>query len=312
MVLNSAKSTFLHLNKAFWYNLDMSLDELGSAGTTEEQAIDLADISAPEIADISQIIPAFNEAANEEIETKPTLQAKVTTPAAKQKQPQKSSNSGFLMMAWFTAQQNDNTFEQSNLDQPNDSVTHTFETARLGGSVYGGTTALGITNLTEFDNISSFVIKGLEGGDQIAREPGGAIAKYGVNSLAHPEVDVRNLTREEAYEIAKNDYWDAIDADSLPENMRLVAFDTAYNHGVSKAQKLITQADGDPQKLLSLREQEYNRLVQVNPEKYGQYLNGWKQRLANLDNQFTINENTYASNDPDINTVNYSELNPMS
>lgn len=135
----------------------------------------------------------------------------------------------------------------------------------------------------DFDTIADFVIDVLEGGGAIVPDGDGR-ARFGVNDAANPHVKLENLTKKGAKEnVYKPDYWNAIDADNLPRDMRAVAFDTAVNHGVGRAKKLIAKAGNDPQKLLSLRYQEYHRLAKANPAKYGQYLKGWKVRLKKLD-----------------------------
>lgn len=131
------------------------------------------------------------------------------------------------------------------------------------------------------DDIIRFVI-GIEGGDKIAQEPKGAIAKFGINSNANPNIDVASLTQDQAFGIYKRDYWDKANIGSLPEDMRMVAFDTVVNHGVEKGSALIKAANGSVDQLLSLRGQEYTRLVGEDPATYGQYKSGWDSRLSTL------------------------------
>lgn len=134
----------------------------------------------------------------------------------------------------------------------------------------------------QFKDIAAFVVKDLEGDDKIAREPNGGIAKFGINSNAHPGVDVESLTRQEAYKILKRKYWDKIDGDNLPVNIRLVAFDAAVNHGTGFAKKIIQKAKNCENKLIKLRKAEYIRIVTANPTKYGRYKEGWFNRLDRL------------------------------
>jgi hypothetical protein len=51
--------------------------------------------------------------------------------------------------------------------------------------------------------------------------------------------DVRNLTREEAGEIYRANYWNALSCDALPRGVDLVVFDFGVNAGVSRAAKLL-------------------------------------------------------------------------
>jgi hypothetical protein len=68
----------------------------------------------------------------------------------------------------------------------------------------------------------------------------------------------------------------------MSPEMQLVAGDTAVNMGVEKAKQLIDQANGDPNTLIQLRRQEYNRLATENPAKYGQDADSWSKRMDDL------------------------------
>jgi len=139
------------------------------------------------------------------------------------------------------------------------------------------------------DQILNYVIDKFEGGATLANEPKGAVAKFGINSAANPDVDVKGLTREKAVELYKSRYWNAIGANELPESIRFVAFDTAVNHGVEKAKELIAKANGNPMVLIDLRYKEYLKLAKENPAEYAKYLPSWKNRLADLSSQITSN-----------------------
>lgn len=142
-----------------------------------------------------------------------------------------------------------------------------------------------------FSDAASFVIAALEGDDKIAKEPRGAIAKFGINSEANPDVDVKNLTRAEATDIAKKRYWDKNKIDDLPPNMRLVAFDTYFNHGPTQAKKMIKEAGNDPRKLLELRMDEYDRLkASGNPDHVKNHP-GWVNRMAKLEQKMRGEQN---------------------
>ncbi len=132
------------------------------------------------------------------------------------------------------------------------------------------------------DEIVSFVMsKAIEGGSKTVKD-GNGIAQYGLNSVANPDLPVGKLTEAEAKEAYIKRYWDPIGASSMPENMRLLAFDTAVNHGVDKAKDLLKEANNDPLALIELRRKEYQRLAQKDPEQYGKNLPGWMKRLNTL------------------------------
>lgn len=136
--------------------------------------------------------------------------------------------------------------------------------------------------LVQADDAAGFVVDNLEGGAKIVQEPNGGFAKYGINSKAHPDVDVKNLTREGAMEILKKEYWERYKIDDVSPSMRLLAFDTAVNHRtefVKKALEAIKNG-ATTDEVLNMRLQEYKRLAKEDPAKYGASYEGWKGRLA--------------------------------
>ena len=46
------------------------------------------------------------------------------------------------------------------------------------------------------------------------KDPGGE-TKYGISKRAHPDVDIKNLSREKACAIYKKHYWDPVLADNI-------------------------------------------------------------------------------------------------
>ena len=118
----------------------------------------------------------------------------------------------------------------------------------------------------DFDQSVEHIFKS-EGGYVAKDGRSNAPANFGINQNANPDIDVKNLTKDQAKEIYKERYWDKINADSLPENIRLVAFDTAVNQGVKTANRLIKESGGDLEKFTQLRIAEYKSLNQPENEK---------------------------------------------
>ena len=92
-----------------------------------------------------------------------------------------------------------------------------------------------------------------EGGAKFTDDPSdsGGATKYGISQAAYPDLDIRNLTEQQAREIYKRDYWDRVRADEITsqavaENI----FDTSVNMGVRTGSRLaqvaveIEPADG--------------------------------------------------------------------
>jgi hypothetical protein len=122
-------------------------------------------------------------------------------------------------------------------------------------------------------------------GGYVENDAGKGPSKFGINKAANPDVDVKNLTKDQARELYKKRYWDAIGGDSLAAKdpaLAKVAFDTAVNMGVSKAKQLVEQSQGDPNAILAMRQQHYDKLIENDPKKFSPYKAGWQSRLADL------------------------------
>ena len=70
------------------------------------------------------------------------------------------------------------------------------------------------------------------------KDPGGE-TKYGISKRAYPNLDIKNLTIDDAKEIYRRDYWDKCGANVLPEGVAVMAADFAYNSGVNRAVKML-------------------------------------------------------------------------
>lgn len=145
-----------------------------------------------------------------------------------------------------------------------------------GENIFANSAPFGST----FDSIANRVLK-IEGG-YVADDAGKGETNLGINKTANPDIDIKGLTPEKAKAIYKERYWNAIGGDSLPPEMRAVAFDAAVNHGPSKANKMLAESGGDPNKFIELRRAEYARLIAADPEKYGKYEKSWNSRLDQL------------------------------
>jgi lysozyme family protein len=95
--------------------------------------------------------------------------------------------------------------------------------------------------------------------------------------LAHPDVDIVNLTKEQALDIYKRDYWDAINGDSLPWPLCLAVFDLSVNGGVGRAQQALAEAGQDFDRYNAWRLRWYTSLDQF--DLYGP---AWVRRVATI------------------------------
>jgi len=151
----------------------------------------------------------------------------------------------------------------------------------LGDSIFKQGQAL---DAIDPGSVIDYVITKHEGG-YVADDAGKGPTKYGINGKANGLSDkqVENLTLDQARDIYRKKYWNAIDADKLSPGIRAMAFDTAVNQGPEMAKKLITQSGGDVTKFAELRREAYTKLIESNPAKYGKYEKGWMNRVNDLE-----------------------------
>lgn len=98
-----------------------------------------------------------------------------------------------------------------------------------------------------FDQAIEVILKHEGGYVHNPNDPGGE-TKYGISKRSYPELNIRELTRDHAKEIYKQDYWQPLKLYMIDNaNICLEIFDFAVNAGVSRSVKLA-------QKLVSTKE----------------------------------------------------------
>jgi lysozyme family protein len=140
----------------------------------------------------------------------------------------------------------------------------------------------------------------------------GGCTKYGIDAADHPDLDIRDLTLEQATVIYREGEWTQCRCDDLPLGIDTAVFDCAVNNGVHVAGILLQRAaracgysltiDGEigPRTiaavtaagqvekgalighLLELRRQHYADIVLLHPGD-GEFLHGWLNRVTDLD-----------------------------
>lgn len=83
-----------------------------------------------------------------------------------------------------------------------------------------------------------------EGGLSNHRQDPGGLTRFGISQRSYPNVDIANLTIQQASSIYLNDYWNPIRGHLLPHGLDLMVFDGAVNQGVQTAALLLQQALG--------------------------------------------------------------------
>ena len=142
-------------------------------------------------------------------------------------------------------------------------------------------------------------------------DPGG-LTKYGIDQRSHPDVDVENLTLEQAAKIYRVEYWDKYHCGELPWPLSLVHFDGCVNMGpaqqVKNLQRVVGVAvDGKwgpktkaaaivaceqraPEvvalQVCEQKRQFYKDLAKEKP-KFACFLDGWLNRVNDMSNVLT-------------------------
>jgi len=74
-------------------------------------------------------------------------------------------------------------------------------------------------------------------------DPGGE-TKWGISKRSYPDIDVKNLTRLDAKEIYRRDFWTRIHADEMYDGVAFQALDFAINSGIGTAVRKLQAAVG--------------------------------------------------------------------
>ena len=141
----------------------------------------------------------------------------------------------------------------------------------------------------------------LEGGSKITNDPSdsGGQTKYGISKKAFPNVNVINLTEQQAIDIYKNNFYNVCMIDSInDELLALHVFDFAVNAGIGRSVKTLQKIVGSAQdgiigaKTLSMVnsgnftddfiQARTNFYKSIGVEKNAKFLKGWLNRVNNL------------------------------
>lgn len=132
------------------------------------------------------------------------------------------------------------------------------------------------------------------------RDPGQE-TRWGISKRAYPHLDIRNLTRAQAVDIYRRDFWQRVRGDELPREVAFQALDAAVNHGIGNAVRWIQRAAGvaddgviGPVTLAAVqRAQAADLVLRFNAERlrfyaklttFSTFGRGWVNRVAgNLD-----------------------------
>ena len=116
-------------------------------------------------------------------------------------------------------------------------------------------------------------------------DPGGA-TKFGIDQRSHPNVNIRNLTLDQATQIYWEEYWQKNHCEDMPYPLGEAYFDTCVNAGRGRADQLLT-ITRDAAKYIDAKDAFYRRLAAKRP-KSRKYLKGWLNRDNALRKQLKL------------------------
>lgn len=100
--------------------------------------------------------------------------------------------------------------------------------------------------------------------------------KHGISAASYPDLDIENLTVEDAKAIYYRDYWLKAGCDKLSPQLAVLVMDCAINSGVGLANKLLKESS-NTMDFIARRYTHYASLEQFN--LYGR---GWVRRFSSI------------------------------
>ena len=70
----------------------------------------------------------------------------------------------------------------------------------------------------------------------------GGETNFGITKRFYPDVDIKNLTKEDAKQIYYKDYWKKNKCDKMPDQLKYIYFDMCVNMGKRTAVKILQRS----------------------------------------------------------------------
>lgn len=129
------------------------------------------------------------------------------------------------------------------------------------------------STLDEFEAAVNDVL-GEEGGYvNSVTDPGGE-TQWGISKRAFPNVDIKNLSRDDAKTLYRIHYWEPLAQFNLSGLYKKVAFEAAINQGLSRVKPWLVAAEGQLDWFMAERALAYAALP-----TFSTFGKGWLRRL---------------------------------
>lgn len=143
-----------------------------------------------------------------------------------------------------------------------------------------------INKVAKFDLIMNVILAHEGGYVNHPADPGGE-TKYGIAKKFYPDLDIKNLTKAQAVEIYRRDFYNKMGIEQISDlNLALNVMDMGVNAGTSRAMRMLGEAadiaakqNRDIVKVYKeLRVNYYKALAEKKPE-LKVFLAGWLNRV---------------------------------
>lgn len=121
--------------------------------------------------------------------------------------------------------------------------------------------------------------------------------KFGISAMTYQELDIANITLDQAKSIYKRDFWEKVAIPEIPESIHFALFDMAVNSGVHFSITVLQKAVGSspdgvigPKTIEAIKQYSPQILVNrinamrlielTNMSAFSIYGNGWVRRVA--------------------------------
>jgi len=121
--------------------------------------------------------------------------------------------------------------------------------------------------------------------------------KFGISAMSYPDLDIKNLTIDQAKAIYKRDFWDRAKADQYDSAIAYQLFDIAVNNGNGNAVRMLQRAAGvaddgqiGPMSIAAVKAMSVTDVImRLNAERilfvtklstFATYGKGWMNRVA--------------------------------
>lgn len=110
-------------------------------------------------------------------------------------------------------------------------------------------------------------------------DPGGE-TNFGICKRSYPDLNIKDLTKDEAAEVYRRDFWEKLGIAAVPESLRLIFFDCAVNQGPARARTFLTIAMKDPNPVKAFARARFEHYMSLPGWK--EFSKGWARRLFEI------------------------------